>query len=223
MTTQIEMFPAQEADRAQAVLNYLLGRQQKAEKALATAEENLNDVELLITKQEHVLKLLRDHSVTQATDDETEIVEDAEVEEEELPAIDGVAVTPEGIEFKTATGEIVTDGPVVYVIWPDGTKLISDVGEYTRYGELIADGIDEDGEEPEDFYVAGPIEVHDGEEMAAACDPSDVIPQTQWGLNFRVLRKEAEASSDVEEGAKPAEEPWEYEKPEPARAQETAA
>jgi tryptophan 2,3-dioxygenase len=109
MTTQIEMFPAQEADRMQAVLNYLIGRRDKVEKALTTARQNLYEIEALIEKQEAALRLVRDHSVSQMADEDVEIVEDAEItdEEEPLPAIDGVAVTDDGTEYETATGEVV--------------------------------------------------------------------------------------------------------------------
>jgi len=43
MITQTELFPQAEADRAQAVLDYLLTRREKAEKALATAEQIEDD------------------------------------------------------------------------------------------------------------------------------------------------------------------------------------
>lgn len=107
MIAQTELFPADEADRAQAVLSFLIERKEKAEKSLATAEENLAKIELLIEKQRHLLRLLRDHSVTQ-TRVETEEVEDAEVveEEPERPALDGVA-EQDGIAYETATGEVV--------------------------------------------------------------------------------------------------------------------
>ena len=91
-----------------SMLSRLLTRKEKAEKALATAETNLSDIEILIDKQRHLLRLLRDHSVTQTRveDEEVEDTEIVEEEEPERPALDGVA-EKDGVAYDTATGEVV--------------------------------------------------------------------------------------------------------------------
>jgi len=208
MTTQIEMFPAKEADRAQVVLNYLLTQRDKAEKAVANAEEKLSDICALIDKQQRVLALLRDHSVSQSTD-EVEIVEDAEVTEEEPDriGIDGVALADDGTEYETATGEVVDPEAIVYLQRPNGGNAFpTDVGEQTRFGELVADYLTEEGLDAEvtDFQIIGP----EGMERSLR----DAIPRGMWGQTFRVVRKGREAD----------EEPWEYEKPEPAQEESAA-
>lgn len=105
---QTELFPASEAERLQAVLNYLIARREKAEKALTTARQNLYEIEELIEKQEATLRLVRDHSVTQTVADE---VVDGEWEDEREPederqVLDGVAEA-EGVSYDTRTGEVV--------------------------------------------------------------------------------------------------------------------
>ncbi len=105
---QTELFPASEAERMQAVLNYLIARREKAEKALTTARQNLYEIEELIEKQTATLAMVRDHSVTQTQADETVDAEwDEEPEEdEERSALDGVAEA-EGVAYDTRTGEVV--------------------------------------------------------------------------------------------------------------------
>ena len=254
MTTQTEMFPAAEADRAQAVLNFLLTRREKAEKALATAKTNLDDIIVLITKQEHIVHTLREQAITTPTIvDPLYAMADAEPEPEdaEVLAIDGVAVAPDGSEYDTATGEVIdqepepapADGavcpacdgdgripdktggghhgtcqtcggsgrvedekkacpmddpsceggegdchdacaPGVAIACPDGSTIISDVGPYTRYGELIADYLTEAGLDEEiDAYL---ILADDG---ITRRNPSARIIRHDYGRTMRVVRK----------------------------------
>jgi|GEM_PF-2464818 len=233
--TQTEMFPADEADRAQAVLNFLLERRKKAVKALDTAENNLEEVDEKIAQQEHVLKLLRDHSVTQTRVEADEEIEDAEIVGEEpapLPALDGVA-EKDGIAYDTATGEVVKDESdwqpyaeerVVYVVGPDDEIRKSEVGERTHWAELIADYLSETGEDAEldDFEIVATPAGEDSEHVVVNVHAE--IPPIWWGRRVRVRVKD-ETSSEVEESANgedAADEPWEYEGPEGQRDPEAA-
>ncbi len=207
MITQTELFPQAEADRAQAVLDYLLTRREKAEKALATAEQNLEDVNALISKQLHVLKLLRANSVTQATLAPDVVDVEAEPEDAEVLAIDGVAVTPDGTEYATATGEIVEasddveegdqpageaeDGGMVLTQWPgEEEPTETTVGSRTRFGQLVAEYLSEEGidHEVDAFAVVGP----EGVERSLR----DVIPPGMYGQTFRIVRKATEQIED---------------------------
>lgn len=79
-----------------------------------------------------------------------------------------------------------SDQGVVTVIWPGGGAPISqEIGERTRYGELIAHYLTSTGHKdaPEDYAVF--------DDAGNECGPREVIPATVWGRTFTVVALEA--------------------------------
>lgn len=129
MMTQTEMFEKSEIDDAQLVLAKLQGDWEKADKAVAAAEDKRDYIRFLVGKQEHVIERLKVN---------TTITFNAPAE---AMAVDG------------ETGEVVDDEPeetepepFVYAFRPGSGKPVgTPVGERTRFGELVADYISETG------------------------------------------------------------------------------
>jgi len=200
MTTQTELFPKTEIDDANAVLNKLLADREKAEKAVATAKEKLDAIDVLIRRQQGVIRHL---GKRQPLDDAVDAVRGMQRTAEEggfsaSIEINGEKVVlsegPE-IHVEPETGEVVepeTPDPsfpaTVRVMRPDATTpVITEVGEHTTYGELVADYLAENliDLEVDDFAVVS--------EHGSARPLDAVIVAPDYGREFRICEREASA------------------------------
>ena len=88
MTTQFKMFPKTELDEATLVLNHLIAEEEKAEKALDSAEQKSADASMQVRKQRHVVAKL------QAMMPAAEPTVTDDVEEAEFLQIEGDVLDP---------------------------------------------------------------------------------------------------------------------------------
>ena len=168
----LEMFPKTELDEAHAVLSKLLADQEKAETAIDNAEKKRSEIVSLVGKQRHVIKRLQSmmppadsvvdgHAAEDTEDADFEPI--AEIEGDVLDPITGEVVSKTGREEEDDDENPCPVGdpdcmgdeeschdaceppdPVLFVQPPDGGcfKRI-EVGEYTTYGELVANYLSE--------------------------------------------------------------------------------
>jgi len=202
MSPQKTMFPPTEIELriadARKALEFAESEVERRDKAVVAAHEKLDNAWSNAAGCRRVLEYLTHEPVTVVIDPALtgDQEDDTNIEDVEVLETDGVAVTEDGVEYQTATGEVIDDTAEdipgadeghILVIWPDMEDAVeSEVGPLTRYAELIHDGL-QVGEDAGGFNVVGPIEVVDGEEVGEMCDPADVIPRQQWGLTFRVV------------------------------------
>lgn len=97
--TQTEFFPKTELDEATHVLNHLIAEQEKAEKAVDSAQEKLYQAGQRVAKQRHVVARLASMMPAAEPDLEGEAADDAE--DAEVFGIEGDVLDP-------ITGEIVS-------------------------------------------------------------------------------------------------------------------
>ncbi len=160
MTTQTEIFPKTELDQAHVILIHLLNEEEKAETALDNAEKKVGECSGRVYKQRQVIAWLQDKMPpADPIVEGEEVIEDAEflqIEGDVLDPITGEIVGKEALaeglepvadamlEDLKDEGVIASDGPepavsVVVAIYPGDNPVATPVGQFTRYGELVAD------------------------------------------------------------------------------------
>lgn len=141
MMTQTEMFATSEIDDAKLVLAKLQGDWEKADKSVQSAEEKRDYIRFLVGKQERVIERLRVSTT---------------IEIRELEPIVGVnEETGEVVGGEQEEAEAVREVLVRRPGWSAVT--VTPVGERTRFGELVADYINESGGDQDltEFRVTG--------------------------------------------------------------------
>ena len=168
MMTQTEMFAKSEIDDAKLVLAKLQSDWEKADKAVAAAEDKRDYIHFLVGKQEGVIERLKVNTTIEIRELEPIVVVD-----EETGEVAGGA-------------EIVDDGELepqhVFVVRPGSSDVVETlVGPYTRFSELVADYITESGGDQDiaDFavYCVGD---HSPRPLNA------IIREVDYGLAFTV-------------------------------------
>ena len=201
--TQTELLPKTELDDANAVLNKLLADEEKAEKAVGTAEEKLDAIDALIRRQQGVIRYLgrkqpfetAEEAVRnmQRTAEEAGFGVSLEVDGETVVLAEPpVPVDPEtgevvGLQSGEETGNGEPEAPVVFVYYPGSPGSVrAEIGEHTTYGELVADYLSE-ATETGTVHVDAAVEDYRVVSTHGATRPLNAaIVKTDYGREFRI-------------------------------------
>lgn len=179
MTTQAEMFPKSKIDFAQEFAEHFQADVEAAEKALLRAQDRLTEATRLRDDAEENLR--RELDMAQGGT-ETAISRDSVPSEAQEPH--GAGSGPDAAAgVDPITGEVEPVVPSVFVHYPDADDDVeTEVGQYTTYGELIAD-----------YLTASGIDAEPGAYMVLDAEDGDLCPTTAqiapeaYGRRYAVL------------------------------------
>lgn len=185
------MFPRTAEERLAAVRQRLEADIVRREKSIAKAQEKLSDAVYTLAEFDAAVVGLAqqnrpDGGMHEVLQEISRRVNDGELDHE------GVTVTAKislgEAEYVKTAGK----GPVVYVDWPGGETHRVEVGEHTRFSNLVAGYLAELPEDhPHKNAELADFAVLDCASENAPRDPKEVVQTEDYGHEFKIWRAES--------------------------------